>query len=65
MIADLRNPCLKERHWSMLEGIVGVSLLENPLNLDALQELRVFSHDVEIQEVREGGGDKWDKLAKA
>ncbi|KAK3507623.1 hypothetical protein QTP70_031174 [Hemibagrus guttatus] len=51
VITDLRNPCLKEQHWSMLESIVGVSLLDNSLTLDALQELNVFSYAVEIQEI--------------
>ncbi|MCJ8749245.1 hypothetical protein PDJAM_G00174240 [Pangasius djambal] len=51
VITDLRNPCLKERHWSMLQSIVGFSLLESPLTVDALQELNVFSYAVEILEI--------------
>ncbi|KAI5628238.1 dynein heavy chain 6, axonemal isoform X2 [Silurus asotus] len=51
VITDLRNPCLKERHWSMLESIVGINLLEKPLTLDALKELDIFSHAEEIQEI--------------
>ncbi|XP_017317258.1 dynein axonemal heavy chain 6 isoform X2 [Ictalurus punctatus] len=51
VISDLRNPCLKERHWIKLESIMGVSLLENPLTLDALQELGVFNYAGEIQEI--------------
>ncbi|XP_053335345.1 dynein axonemal heavy chain 6-like [Clarias gariepinus] len=51
VITDLRNPCLKERHWSMLERIVGVNLLKKPFTVDALQELNVFSFATEIQEI--------------
>lgn len=49
----------------MLESIVGVNLQESPLTLNALQELSVFSHGVEIQEVCDIGGwidektDEW------
>ncbi|KAI4873222.1 hypothetical protein NFI96_025127 [Prochilodus magdalenae] len=51
VISDLRNPCLKARHWEMLESIVGSSLLEEPLTLYALQELNIFTYSHEIQEV--------------
>ncbi|KAL7841172.1 hypothetical protein SRHO_G00248630 [Serrasalmus rhombeus] len=51
VISDLRNPCLKARHWEMLESIVGSSLLEEPLTLYALQELDIFTYSQEIQEV--------------
>ncbi|XP_062864847.1 dynein axonemal heavy chain 6 isoform X2 [Trichomycterus rosablanca] len=51
VISDLRNPCLKARHWEMLESIVGVNLVEEPLTLAALQELDMFSYRTEIQEV--------------
>lgn len=53
VITDLRNPCLKERHWGMLESILGVSLVENPPTCDALQELGAFNYAAEIQEVRD------------
>lgn len=45
----------------MLESIIGVNLVVNPLTLEALQELNVFSHDVEIQEVRVS--KRFDKLS--
>ncbi|XP_072525800.1 dynein axonemal heavy chain 6 [Salminus brasiliensis] len=51
VIGDLRNPCLKARHWEILESIVGSSLLEKPLTLSALQELNIFTYSHEIQEV--------------
>lgn len=53
MITDLRNPCLKARHWEMLEEIVEAKLLEEPLTLAFLQELNIFNFGPQIQEVRE------------
>ncbi|KAM9770210.1 dynein axonemal heavy chain 6 [Menidia menidia] len=50
VISELRNPSLKPEHWRSLESFVGT-----PLNVDltvaALEELNVFSHGMEIQEV--------------
>ncbi|XP_030643583.1 dynein heavy chain 6, axonemal [Chanos chanos] len=51
VITDLRNPCLKMRHWEMLEAIVDASLVEQPLTLSALEDLNIFHYDAEIQEV--------------
>uniref|UniRef100_A0A8C2GSU6 Dynein, axonemal, heavy chain 6 n=1 Tax=Cyprinus carpio TaxID=7962 RepID=A0A8C2GSU6_CYPCA len=51
VITDLRNPCLKARHWEMLEDIVDSSLLEEPLTLAYLQELDIFHFGPQIQEV--------------
>ncbi|TSN95723.1 Dynein heavy chain 6, axonemal [Bagarius yarrelli] len=51
VIIDLLNPCLKERHWIMLENIVGVNLLESSLTLDTLRELDVFNYATEIVEI--------------
>ncbi|XP_047672459.1 dynein axonemal heavy chain 6 isoform X2 [Tachysurus fulvidraco] len=51
VVTDLRNPCLKERHWIMLESLVGVSLLDSSLTLDALQALNVFGYAAEILEI--------------
>ncbi|XP_076873752.1 dynein axonemal heavy chain 6 isoform X2 [Brachyhypopomus gauderio] len=51
VIMDLRNPCLKARHWETLEGVVGAKLQKEPLSLSTLQELNVFSYSTEIQEV--------------
>ncbi|XP_016084420.1 dynein heavy chain 6, axonemal [Sinocyclocheilus grahami] len=51
VITDLRNPCLKARHWEMLEDIVDSSLLEEPLTLAYLQELNIFHFGPQIQEV--------------
>ncbi|KAK1792527.1 hypothetical protein P4O66_012465 [Electrophorus voltai] len=51
VIIDLRNPCLKARHWETMEKVVGAKLLEQPLTFSNLQELNVFSFSAEIQEV--------------
>ncbi|CAG5929115.1 unnamed protein product [Menidia menidia] len=52
VISELRNPSLKPEHWRSLESYVGT-----PLNVDltvaALEELNVFSHGMEIQEVED------------
>ncbi|TRY65354.1 hypothetical protein DNTS_005929 [Danionella cerebrum] len=51
VITDLRNPCLKTRHWEMLEVLVEAKLLEEPLTLSALLDLDIFSYKQQIQEV--------------
>ncbi|XP_067106416.1 dynein axonemal heavy chain 6 [Osmerus mordax] len=51
VVTDLRNPCLKGRHWEMLEAIVEASLTEEPLTLASLEQLNIFHYTVEIQEV--------------
>ncbi|VDO08408.1 unnamed protein product [Rodentolepis nana] len=50
---DLRNPALKDRHWTLLEDIIGfkMSELEAPLTLGKLKELKAFSKVAEIQEI--------------
>ena len=54
MILDLRNPCLKARHWEVLETVVEASLTDEPLCLATLERLNVFSYGEEIQEVTDG-----------
>ncbi|XP_078146083.1 dynein axonemal heavy chain 6 [Centroberyx gerrardi] len=51
VITDLRNPCLKSRHWEILEAAVGASLATEHLSLAVLEELNIFSYGTEIQEV--------------
>ncbi|KAH0628434.1 hypothetical protein JD844_009589 [Phrynosoma platyrhinos] len=53
VITDLRNPCLKPRHWAILEQIVGAQLvdLENPLTLERLVDIGAFDYSQEIQDV--------------
>ncbi|XP_042305526.1 dynein axonemal heavy chain 6 [Sceloporus undulatus] len=53
VIIDLRNPCLKPRHWAILEQIVGAQLvdLENPLTLERLVDICAFDYSQEIQDV--------------
>ena len=50
VITDLRNPCMKPEHWKTLESIVGTSL-NAELTVAVLEELNIFSHGMEIQEV--------------
>ncbi|XP_060619679.2 dynein axonemal heavy chain 6 isoform X2 [Anolis sagrei] len=53
VITDLRNPCLKPRHWALLEQIVGAQLIdvENPLTLERLVDINAFDYSQEIQDV--------------
>ena len=51
-ITDLRNPALKPRHWSLIEGVIGYTFdPDSPLTLSTLIELNVFDHAEAIQEV--------------
>ncbi|KAM9314768.1 dynein axonemal heavy chain 6 [Pholidichthys leucotaenia] len=50
MITDLCNPCMKPEHWKTLELSVGSSV-NVEFTLAALEELDIFSHGTEIQEV--------------
>nr|XP_015200901.1 PREDICTED: dynein heavy chain 6, axonemal [Lepisosteus oculatus] len=51
VISDLRNPCLKQRHWDTIEQIVDAKLVDEPLSLARLLELNAFEFVEEIQEV--------------
>ncbi|XP_067839723.1 dynein axonemal heavy chain 6 [Heptranchias perlo] len=53
VITDLRNPCLKHRHWEIMEHTIGAKLLDahEPITLARLIELNVFDHAEEIQNV--------------
>nr|XP_014352841.1 PREDICTED: dynein heavy chain 6, axonemal-like [Latimeria chalumnae] len=53
IISDLRNPCMKPRHWEILEETVGAHLvdIEESLSLAKLIELNAFSFAERIQEV--------------
>ena len=52
VIADMRNPALKPRHWDQIETIVGKKLItDDPLTLTKLTELGVFEHGEQLQEV--------------
>ncbi|VDN15336.1 unnamed protein product [Dibothriocephalus latus] len=52
-ISDMRNPALKQRHWALLEEVIGFSMKElpMPLNLGKLVELNAFQHSERIQEI--------------
>ena len=52
MVADLRNPSLKTRHWDAIEGILNHHFTEeSALTLGKLVELDAFGFANEIQEV--------------
>lgn len=51
MITDLHNPCMKTEHWNTLESVVGTSLNVRELTLADLEEIKMFSYGIEIQEV--------------
>lgn len=52
-IGDLRNHALKDRHWVMLEDLLGFRLAElvRPLTLGKLRQLNAFSKAEQIQEI--------------
>ncbi|CAH1788943.1 unnamed protein product, partial [Owenia fusiformis] len=52
MIAHLRNPSLKARHWDVIEQIIEYHFTEeDPMTLGKLVELEAFTHTEEIEEV--------------
>lgn len=53
MITDLRNPCLKPRHWAALEQEIDATLIdpENPLSLERLIEIGAFGCSQTIQDI--------------
>ncbi|XP_074052253.1 dynein axonemal heavy chain 6 isoform X2 [Macrotis lagotis] len=53
VITDLRNPFLKPRHWTTIEQIVDVNLMDpdSPLTLGYLISMHVFEFGSEIQDV--------------
>ncbi|XP_072261492.1 dynein axonemal heavy chain 6 [Pyxicephalus adspersus] len=53
VITDLRNPCLKPRHWTSLEQEINATLIdpENPLSLEKLIEIGAFECFQIIQDV--------------
>ncbi|XP_075463117.1 dynein axonemal heavy chain 6 isoform X2 [Ascaphus truei] len=53
VITDLRNPCLKPRHWATLEENINATLIdtENPLSLEKLIEIHTFEYAQDIQDV--------------
>ena len=52
-VGDLRNPSLKDRHWSMLEKTLGFKLTElsTPLTLGQLKHSNAFEKADEIREI--------------
>lgn len=52
IIIMLRNPDLKDHHWSKIEQILGTKFPTNqPLTLILLEKLNVFEHGTKIMEV--------------
>lgn len=52
-VEDLRNPSLQDRHWVMLEDVIGFKMaeLDVPLTLGKLKSLNAFDNAAEIQEI--------------
>lgn len=52
MITDLRNPCLKQRHWDIIEGVLEYKFTpEDPLTLGKLVDINAFKHAETLQEI--------------
>lgn len=52
MITDLRNPCLKQRHWDVIENILEYRFTpEDPLTLGKLTDINAFKHAETLQEI--------------
>ena len=52
MITDLRNPCLKQRHWDLIEGVLEYKFTpEDPLTLGKLTDINAFKHAETLQEI--------------
>ncbi|XP_072318696.1 dynein axonemal heavy chain 6 [Eucyclogobius newberryi] len=51
VITDLRNPCIKSDHWKSLGLIVGQNLDVETITIAELEELDLFNHGTEIQEI--------------
>ncbi|CAG5121595.1 unnamed protein product, partial [Candidula unifasciata] len=51
-ITDLRNPCLKPRHWEMIEATIEHHFTEeDPMTLGKLVEIQAFKHAERLQEI--------------
>ena len=52
VITDLRNPCLKQRHWDTIENILEYKFTpEDPLTLGRLTDINAFKHAETLQEI--------------
>ncbi len=52
VVADLRNPSLKQRHWDNIESVVNYRFLDDePITLGLLVNIGAFEHSEDIQEV--------------
>ncbi|XP_060586003.1 dynein axonemal heavy chain 6-like [Ruditapes philippinarum] len=52
VITDLRNPCLKQRHWDVIENILEYKFTaEDPLTLGKLTDINAFKHAETLQEI--------------
>lgn len=51
-MAFLRNPSLRQRHWILVENILGYKFKpEETVTLQLLENLKVFSYGNELQEI--------------
>ncbi|KAL8568337.1 Dynein heavy chain 6, axonemal [Nucella lapillus] len=52
VIADLRNPTLKARHWEVIEEVLDFKFTEEePLTLGQLEKIQAFKHSERLQEI--------------
>ncbi|KAH3860157.1 hypothetical protein DPMN_023048 [Dreissena polymorpha] len=52
VITDLRNPCLKQRHWDVIENVLEYKFTpEDPLTLGKLTDINAFKHAETLQEI--------------
>lgn len=52
IVSSLRNPSLKDRHWSELTTLIGVQIKgDRYLTLGRLLELQMFEHQDKISEI--------------
>jgi dynein heavy chain len=52
VVAFLRNPSLRQRHWILVENILGYKFKpEETVTLQLLENLKVFSYGNELQEI--------------
>ncbi|XP_051785909.1 dynein axonemal heavy chain 6 [Erpetoichthys calabaricus] len=65
-IANLRNPCLKQRHWELLEAILEAKLYEQPISLTSLQEIHAFDYAQQVTDIsgQASGEESLERILK-
>ncbi|XP_023930267.1 dynein heavy chain 6, axonemal [Lingula anatina] len=52
VITSLRNPALRARHWSVIEGLIGKTIMkEKNFTLGNLLDMNIFKHKDKIQDI--------------